>query len=54
MTFAECKDFYAQCDKWSKKGECDNNKEWMAMNCRKSCKSCKQFEPEVLTKECGM
>ena len=36
----ECKDIHEQCAKWSAKGECVRNYQFMVIECQKSCKMC--------------
>ena len=35
-----CKDRHRNCVMWSRSGECNRNKFWMAENCRQSCNRC--------------
>ena len=50
--FAACEDYYKSCAKWAEEDECNKNAEWMAMNCRKSCKSCDRFKEAEIRKNC--
>lgn len=36
-----CVDFYNDCPKWAKNGECKVNPEYMLYNCKASCSACK-------------
>ncbi len=42
-----CADTFSSCDMWARNGECTVNPEFMAYNCKKSCKTCK-LTPEQL------
>ena len=36
----QCVDENENCADWANKGECQNNQQYMLIDCRKSCKSC--------------
>ena len=35
-----CVDIGPYCEDWSKNGECENNPDYMKVNCAKSCQQC--------------
>ena len=41
--FLNCWNRHAQCSRWALAGECENNKEWMDVNCSPACKSCQNL-----------
>lgn len=44
----DCEDYHEMCEKWSQKGECKANPEYMLLNCRSSCEVC-DYAPETRT-----
>ena len=40
----DCQDSNSDCFEWSISGECEENPAWMHVNCRRSCRTCKEEE----------
>ena len=40
----ECDDAHIYCNDWKRKGECENNSDFMQKNCQKSCGFCSKVE----------
>lgn len=36
----DCVDKNESCNYWASNGECQNNPDYMLVNCKKSCKNC--------------
>jgi prolyl 4-hydroxylase len=43
VSVEECVDEHKSCEFWSNHGECEANPNYMLVNCRKSCNTCRQF-----------